>query len=162
MLKHLFRSMSLAAWVLSLILSHGFNLAHAQGQPQPELPLTDLYVGMHRLQSEVAVDPQHRAVGMMWRQSMPENRAMLFVFDVHAIHCFWMRNTLVPLSIAFLRDDGSIVNIKDMQPLKDTQHCPEEPVRYALEVNQGWFDKRNIKPNHQVRGLPAARATGNR
>lgn len=163
-MKHVFRSFSLAALALgfSLGLSLSFTAAHAQGQPQPELPLTDLYVGMHRLQTELAVDPQHRSIGMMWRQSMPENRAMLFVFEDQAIHCFWMRNTLVALSIAFLRDDGSIVNIRDMQPQQDTQHCPEEPVRYALEVNQGWFDKRNIKPEHQVRGLPAASAAGKR
>lgn len=163
-MKHVFRSFSLAALALgfSLGLSLSFTAAHAQGQPQPELPLTDLYVGMHRLQTELAVDPQHRSIGMMWRQSMPENRAMLFVFEGQAIHCFWMRNTLVPLSIAFLRDDGSIVNIRDMQPQQDTQHCPEEPVRYALEVNQGWFDKRNIKPNHLVRGLSAASAAGKR
>ena len=165
-MKDVFRSLSLTALALSfslgLSLSFSFTAARAQGQPQPELPLTDLYVGMHRLQTELAIDPRHRSIGMMWRQSMPENRAMLFVFEDQAIHCFWMRNTLVPLSIAFLRDDGSIVNIRDMQPQQDTQHCPEEPVRYALEVNQGWFDKRNIKPNHQVRDLPAAPATGNR
>lgn len=151
LIKHVFKSLSSLALALSL------GLAHAQGQPQPELPLTDLYVGMHRLQAEVASQPRDRAIGMMWRQSMPENRAMLFVFEEPAVHCFWMRNTLIPLSIAFLRDDGSIVNISDMQPQQDAQHCPQEPVRYALEVNQGWFAKRNIAPNHRVRGLTAAK-----
>lgn len=82
---------------------------------------------------------------------------MLFVFEGHAIHCFWMRNTYVPLSIAFLRDDGSIVNIENMDPLQETNHCPSEPVRYALEVNQGWFAKRNVSPSTKVRGLPAER-----
>ena len=127
--------------------------SQTQGQAQAELPLAGLYVGMHRLQAEVARQPHERAKGMMWRQHMPEQRGMLFVFEGHAIHCFWMRNTLIPLSIAFLRDDGSIVNIRQMQPLSEAQHCPEEPVRFALEVNQGWFDQRNIAPNHKVRGL---------
>lgn len=131
-------------------------LGNTFAQGQDELPLTDLYVGMHRLQTEVAHKPRERAQGMMWRQTMPENRGMLFIFEGHAVHCFWMRNTLIPLSIAFLRDDGSIVNIRQMQPQQDAQHCPEEPVRFALEVNQGWFDKRNIRPNHRVRGLPGA------
>jgi len=153
-LRRLTKPFVLFCLSLSLGLANGVGQAQSQPQGQPELPLVDLYVGMHRLQTEVAREPRERAMGMMWRQSMPENRAMLFVFEEHAIHCFWMRNTMVALSIAFLRDDGSIVNIKDMQPQQDTQHCPEEPVRFAIEVNQGWFDQRNIKPDHKVRGLP--------
>lgn len=129
--------------------------AQAQTPTPTNLPTIDLYLGMHRLKAEVAIEPPDRAVGLMWRKSMPENRGMLFVFEGHAIHCFWMRNTLIPLSIAFLRDDGSIVNIENMQPQQDTSHCPNEPVRYALEVNQGWFAKRNISPPIKVRGLPS-------
>lgn len=142
--------------ILGLVLGFApLDSSQGQGQGQAQLPLTDLYVGMHRLQTEVARKPHHRAQGMMWRQEMPENRGMLFVFEGHATHCFWMRNTYIPLSIAFLRDDGSIVNIRKMQPLNDAQHCPQEPVRFALEVNQGWFEKRNIAPDHKVRGLEA-------
>jgi uncharacterized membrane protein (UPF0127 family) len=126
----------------------------ASAQGQATLPFVDLYVGMHRLKTELAIEPKDRATGLMWRESMPDNQGMLFVFEDHAIHCFWMRNTLIPLSIAFLRDDGSIVNIADMQPQLDTGHCPAEPVRYALEVNQGWFAKRNIAAPQAVRGLP--------
>lgn len=125
-----------------------------RAQTPSELPTIDLYLGMHRLKAELAIDPRDRATGLMWRKSMPDNAGMLFVFQGHAIHCFWMRNTFIPLSIAFLRDDGSIVNIEDMQPLNDTSHCPTEPVRFALEVNQGWFAKRNIAPSMKVRGLP--------
>lgn len=128
----------------------------AVAQTPTSLPKIDLYVGMHRVQAELAVKPNERATGLMWRQSMPENQGMLFVFEGHAIHCFWMRNTYIPLSIAFLRDDGSIVNIENMQPQQEISHCPTEPVRYALEVNQGWFDKRNISTNMKVRGLPTA------
>ena len=90
----------------------------------------------------------------MWRENLPQNQGMLFIFPDKATHCFWMRNTLVPLSIAFLRDDGMIVNIEQMQPLQEAGHCPSEPVRLALEVNQGWFKKRNLAPGHQIRGLP--------
>jgi uncharacterized protein len=84
-------------------------------------------------------------------------QGMLFVLDRLGVQCFWMRNTLIPLSIAFLRDDGTIVNIEQMQPLKDDRHCSTEPVRFALEVNQGWFAKRNISPGMTVRGLPTLR-----
>ena len=129
----------------------------AQTRTPTSLPTIDLYVGMHRIKAEAAIDPRDRATGLMWRKSLDENHGMLFVFKGHAIHCFWMRNTFVPLSIAFLRDDGSIVNIKDMQPLDETSHCPTEPVRFALELNQGWFAKRNITPAMKVRGLPPAK-----
>ncbi len=129
----------------------------AYAQNPTSLPTTDLYIGMHRLKTEVAIRPPDRATGLMWRQSMPENQGMLFIFENHALHCFWMRNTFIPLSIAFLRDDGSIVNIEDMQPQQETSHCPAEPVRYALEVNQGWFTKRNVAPPMKVRGLPTER-----
>ena len=121
------------------------------------LPTIDLYVGMHRVQAELAVKADERAQGLMNRPSLPEQRGMLFVFDRPGVQCFWMRNTLIPLSIAFLREDGSIVNIEDMQPLKDDSHCSKEPVRLALEVNQGWFEKRNIAPGMKVRGLPNLR-----
>lgn len=128
-----------------------FGKAYAQHSP---LPTIDLYAGMHRVQAELAVKPDERAQGLMGRPSLPEQRGMLFVFDRPGVQCFWMRNTLIPLSIAFLRDDGSIVNIEHMQPLKDDDHCSIEPVRLALEVNQGWFEKRNIAPGMVIRGLP--------
>lgn len=139
--------------ILSLALYAFFLLGAAHAQHTP-LPTIDLYVGMHRLQTELAVKVDERAQGLMGRPSLPEMRGMLFVFDRAGVQCFWMRNTLIPLSIAFLRDDGSIVNIEHMQPLKDDSHCSTEPVRLALEVNQGWFAKRNIAPGMTVRGLP--------
>ena len=129
--------------------------ATTTAQTPTSLATTDLYVGMHKLVAEVASSPADRATGLMWRESMPENHGMLFVFQNHAIHCFWMRNTFISLSIAFLRDDGTIVNIEQMQPQQLDNHCPAEPVRFALEVNQGWFAQRNIGPEHRVRGLQA-------
>ncbi len=152
------RSQQVIAIGLSPLKSFGLALVAlfltgaAQAQPTP-LPTIELYVGMHRVQTELAVKADERAKGLMGRPSLPEMRGMLFVFDRPGVQCFWMRNTLIPLSIAFLRDDGSIVNIEHMQPLKDDSHCSAEPVRLALEVNQGWFAKRNISPSMTVRGL---------
>jgi len=70
------------------------------------------------------------------------------------VRCFWMRNTLIPLSIAFLADDGTVVNIADMKPQSDESHCSAQPVRYALEMNVGWFAKRGVKPGSRIRGGP--------
>jgi uncharacterized membrane protein (UPF0127 family) len=133
----------------------GFQLLAASAQAQ--LATTDLYAGMHRIVAEVAQNPNDRAVGLMGRQSLPENQGMLFIFERAGVQCFWMKNTFVPLSIAFLRDDGTITNIADMQPLTTNSHCSSEPVKLALEVNQGWFAKRNITPNQKIRGVPTSR-----
>jgi uncharacterized membrane protein (UPF0127 family) len=142
------------SYARSCLLVIGLACAAATvAQTPSSLPTTDLYVGMHRVVAEVAWRPADRATGLMWRDSMPENHGMLFVFQNHAIHCFWMRNTYMALSIAFLRDDGSIVNIEHMQPEQEDNHCPDEPVRFALEVNQGWFDQRHITEGQRVRGL---------
>jgi len=139
------------ATALAVGLVGSANGALAQNS---QLQTIVLYAGMHRVTAELAIKPAHRAKGLMGRKSLAENRGMLFVFDRADTHCFWMENTFVPLSIAFLRDDGSIVNVRDMEPLKRDQHCADEPIRLALEVNQGWFDDRNIGPDMVIRGLP--------
>jgi uncharacterized membrane protein (UPF0127 family) len=130
--------------------------AAAQAQAQ-QLPTIELSAGMHRIEAEVAATPAQRQIGLMNRPTMPPNHGMLFIFEGPGMHCFWMRNTLLPLSIAFLGDDGHIVNIADMQPQNDTSHCPREPVRYALEMNQGWFAKRGFKAGDRIGGAPFAR-----
>lgn len=129
--------------------------AAAQDRPQ-QLPLTALSAGMHRITVEVARTPGERAIGLMHRSSMPTHHGMLFVFEEPGVHCFWMRNTLLPLSIAFLADDGQVVNIADMQPHSETSHCPKQPVRYALEMNQGWFAKRGLKAGSRIGGVADA------
>lgn len=129
--------------------------ALAQEAPQ-QLPVTALSAGMHRITAEVARTPGERAIGLMHRSSMPTHHGMLFVFEEPGVHCFWMRNTRLPLSIAFLGDDGSVVNIADMQPHSEVSHCPKQPVRYALEMNQGWFAKRGLKPGSRIGGLSEA------
>ncbi|MBP6777967.1 MAG: DUF192 domain-containing protein [Piscinibacter sp.] len=129
--------------------------ATAQTGPQPPLPTVRLTAGgMHVIQAEVAQSPQERATGMMFRTEMPANAGMLFVFEYAAPHCFWMSNTLLPLSIAFLADDGTVVNVIEMQPRSTSNHCAAQPVRYALEMNQGWFAKRGIKAGSRLQGGP--------
>lgn len=131
------------------------GLASAQPAGQ-QLPVTRLSAGMHLITAEVAASPAQRQIGLMHRPSMPANHGMLFIFEEPGAHCFWMKNTLLPLSIAFLADDGSVVNIADMQPHSEASHCPKKPVRYALEMNQGWFDRRGVRPGSLIGGLSAA------
>jgi uncharacterized protein len=128
--------------------------AAAQQEPQPKLPTIEIGAGMHRIQAEVAQSTVQQMIGMMGRTQMGSHEGMLFVNQVPEKRCFWMRNTLIPLAIAFIADDGTIVNIAEMQPRSDKSHCSSQPVRFALEMNQGWFDKRGIKPGFKLRGEP--------
>jgi uncharacterized protein len=141
------------AFALSLLIA--FN-ASAQDAPQQlrTLPLT---AGMHVIQAQLAITPEQRAIGLMHRRDMPSNHGMLFVFEEAQPQCFWMKNTLLPLSIAFLDDAGRIVNIAEMKPLDETSHCSSKPVRYALEMNQGWFAKRGLKAGSALGGGPWVR-----
>jgi len=128
--------------------------AAAQQIPQTGLPVVELGAGMHLIHAEVARTDEQRAIGLMARKEMAQNAGMIFVFEQPAQQCFWMRNTLIPLSAAFVADDGTIVNIVEMQPLSDTSHCSVKPVRYVLEMNKGWFDKRGLKAGAKLRGGP--------
>jgi uncharacterized membrane protein (UPF0127 family) len=120
---------------------------------QPALPTTRLSAGIHVIQAEVANTTATRAQGLMRRKSMAQGTGMLFLFDESAGHCMWMKNTLIALSVAFIDERGQIVNIADMQPLDETTHCASRPVRYALEMNQGWFKQRGIVPGTPIQGL---------
>ena len=137
----------------ALFALFGAALAFAQGQPQ-NLPAVTLSAGMHNIRAQVAATPDQRQRGLMFRREMPAHEGMLFIFDSPTRQCFWMRNTLLPLSIAFLRDDGSIVNIDEMAPQTEASHCSLEPVRFVLEMNSGWFAKRGLKPGAKIGGLP--------
>lgn len=120
---------------------------------QPALPTTTLSAGIHVIHAEVASTMTSRSQGLMQRKSMAQGSGMLFVFDQSAGHCMWMKNTLIPLSVAFIDARGDIVNIADMQPLDETTHCAARPVPYALEMNQGWFKQRGISAGMQIKGL---------
>lgn len=130
--------------------------AQNDGQPQLNLPRATLSAGMHRIDAQVAANPVQRQIGLMHRREMPVHEGMLFVFEQPATQCFWMRNTLIPLTAAFVADDGRIVNLADMQPLSEQSHCSTEPVRYVLEMNQGWFAKRRIGAGFRLTGAPFA------
>jgi len=128
--------------------------AQQQTGPQPRLPTTQLSAGIHIIRAEVANTDATRRDGLMFRRELPGNDGMLFVFDQPDVQCFWMRNTLLPLSIAFIADDGTIVNIEDMAPQTEDPHCAKKPVRYALEMAQGWFGKHGITAGKKLDGLP--------
>jgi uncharacterized membrane protein (UPF0127 family) len=131
--------------------------AAAQDAAQPKLPTVQLNAGMHAIRAEVAQTFMQQATGLMHRRSMAQHEGMLFVYEEPGVHCFYMRNTVLPLSIAFIVDDGTIVHIDDMKPLTLDSHCPPKPVRFVLEMNQGWFAQRNIKPGFRLSGPPFAR-----
>jgi uncharacterized protein len=116
-------------------------------------PSVQLNAGMHLIRAEVAADNPTRMQGLMHRRSLDSNAGMLFVFDETAIHCMWMRNTLIPLSVAFVDEQGAIINIADMEPHSERSHCAARPARYALEMNRGWFAARAVKPGTRLGGL---------
>ena len=128
------------------------SLAWAQGSPQLQLPRIQLQAGMHQIQAQVAATPDQRSVGLMHRAEMPQSEGMLFAFGQATQQCFWMKNTLLPLTAAFIADDGTIVNLADMKPQTTDAHCSEQPVRWVLEMNQGWFAKRGIKAGFKLQG----------
>ena len=121
-------------------------------QANPILPRVELQAGIHLIRAEVAADFASRARGLMFRDSLGPNQGMLFVFEARSKQCFWMRNTRIPLSIAFLDDSGKVVNIADMQPYSDDSHCSARPVRYVLEMEQGWFARKGLKEGSQLAG----------
>jgi len=126
----------------------------ANAQLNIGLRTIQMKVGIYSIQAEVADNPDLREVGLMNRTSLPTNSGMLFIFEQKAGNCFWMKNTKLPLSIAFIADDGKIVNIEEMQADTTNNHCPKAPIRYALEMNKGWFSERVIVPGNTIQGLP--------
>ncbi|WP_341904385.1 DUF192 domain-containing protein [Polaromonas sp. YR568] len=128
--------------------------ASAQEGPQLNLQRVQLSAGMHLIDAQVALTPEQRQIGLMFRKDMPQQEGMLFVFEQAAKQCFWMKNTPLSLTAAFVADDGTIVNLADMKPLTTDAHCSARPVRYVLEMNQGWFAKRGIKAGVKLGGPP--------
>ncbi len=143
-----------AALTAMLFLAGPWAVAVAQQGPQLKLPRVVLTAGMYRIDAQVAQSPQERQIGLMHRKSMPQHEGMLFVFAEAATQCFWMKDTLLPLTAAFVADDGSIVNLADMQPRSEASHCSQKPVRYVLEMNQGWFAQKGLKAGAQLAGKP--------
>lgn len=131
----------------------GSTAALAQDQAQ-HLQTIALGTGIHNIRAEVAQTPAERQIGLMHRSSLGSNDGMLFVFEQAAMQCFWMKNTLIPLDIAFVDDDGTVVNLDQMQPQTLDNHCSQQPVRYVLEMNKGWFAKRGVKAGSRLSGAP--------
>ena len=129
----------------------------AQDGPQTDLPRVTLSAGMYQIDTQVAFTPEQRQIGLMFRKEMPQHEGMLFVFEQPSTQCFWMKNTLLPLTAAFVADDGTIVNLADMKPQTLDSHCSAKPVRYVLEMNQGWFAKKGIKAGAKLGGAPFSR-----
>jgi uncharacterized protein len=135
------------------------SVAQAQQMPpgakQPsEFPRVKLTAGMFVIDAAVAANDADREQGLMYRSQLGPNEGMLFVFGENAVHCFWMKNTLIPLSIAFIRADGTITDIDEMQAETTNNHCPRNNGTFALEMPKGWFTAKGIKPGMTIQGLP--------
>lgn len=139
-------------WLITGTILLGGSGAQAQGQ-------LELSTGIHRILAEVANTEKTRAVGLMHRKSLPANYGMLFVFDQTAQHCMWMRNTLIPLSVAFADEQGRIINIEEMQPQTEDNHCAAKPAKFALEMNAGWFKNHGIGLGMSISGIDKAPQT---
>ncbi|MEH3087551.1 MAG: DUF192 domain-containing protein [Xylophilus ampelinus] len=156
-LQYIPRSNAVGAVCLFLQLLLASAIARAQDTPQMNLERTVLQAGMHRIDAQVAQTPTEREIGLMQRKSMPQHEGMLFVFPEAGVQCFWMKNTVLPLTAAFVADDGTIVNLADMQPMTTDSHCSAQPVRFVLEMNKGWFARVGYKAGSKLGGPPFTR-----
>ena len=141
---------NMTSYLFTLLLCFS-TLASWSQTAQTELPRVQLQAGMYQIQAQVAATPEQRAIGLMNRPDMPQHEGMLFVFDQPQVQCFWMKNTIMPLTAAFIADDGSIVNLADMKPQTIDSHCSEKPVRYVLEMKQGWFAAKQIRKGYVLK-----------
>ena len=148
--------MNLRLLAAATLLALSAAAAGAQEQAQINLPRVKLQAGMHQIDAQLALTPDQRQIGLMYRAEMPQHEGMLFVFEQASPQCFWMKNTLLPLTAAFVADDGTIVNLVDMKPQTTDSHCSAKPVRFVLEMNQGWFAKKAIKAGFRLSGKPFA------
>ncbi len=149
---------------LAIPLATAFAVAPAavQAQQMPanakqpgDFPRVKLTAGMFTIDAAVAANNDDREQGLMYRTSLQPNEGMLFVFDERAEHCFWMKNTLIPLSIAFMRADGTVTDIDEITEETTDNHCPRNNGVYALEMSKGWFEAKGITPGMKITGLPA-------
>ena len=139
-----------------LSLTLGLNCLPARaadpaGKPQ-QLPTTMLGASFYNIKAEVAQTERQREIGLMYRTAMGPNEGMIFVFERPGTQCFWMKNTLIPLAVAFIDDEGNVINTDEMKPETEDPHCSAKPVRYVLEMNKGWFSKRGIKDGSKITG----------
>lgn len=154
------RRAALGALVAVTAFAAGYTPTAARAQAAEKaqsLPTITLAVGGRKVVAEVARTPAELATGLMWRFSLRPDHGMLFVYDQPRLMSFWMRNTFIPLSIAFIDADGRIVNIEDMAPQSEQLHWSRAPGPFALEMRKGWFAEHRIGPGAVVEGLPKPR-----
>jgi uncharacterized membrane protein (UPF0127 family) len=149
----------LLTFLIAAVIAVGplYGTAAAQTRAQSPLPTLKLSAGIHVITAELATTHTARQTGLMFRERLAPNHGMLFVFEGKWSQCFWMRNTPLPLTIAFIEDDGTIVQLADMTPFDENNHCSERPVRFALEMEKNWFAKRGLKVGSRLGGLPTPR-----
>ncbi len=143
-------------WITTALLCTQPSWSQTPPPPAPQtgLPRVTLQAGMFQIDAQVASTDYQREVGLMFRPQMAQHEGMLFVFEQTSPQCFWMKNTILPLSAAFIEADGTIVNIEDMKPQTTDSHCSLKPVRFVLEMNQGWFKKKGLKAGAKLLGSP--------
>ncbi|MDR3159545.1 MAG: DUF192 domain-containing protein [Zoogloeaceae bacterium] len=124
---------------------------------QTPMPRAELSISLFRILADVAATPEQRGAGLMWRRGMARHEGMLFVFPRADRHCMWMKNTFIPLSVAFLDEEGRIINIRDMQPQSENNHCANAPARFALEMNLGWFAEKGVGSGARVEGVESVK-----
>lgn len=146
-------ALAVACCALASLSSLSPMPAWAQDQAQ-HLPTTTLGAGMYNIKAEVARSEQEHEIGLMFRTSMGNNEGMIFIFGRAGQQCFWMKNTLIPLAVAFIADDGTVVNVDEMKAQTLDPHCSTKPVRFVLEMNTGWFTKHGVKAGSKLSGEP--------
>ena len=144
-MKHIHRIL------ISVFITIASFASYAQ-TPQTHLQRATLLVGMFQIDAQIAQTPEERQIGLMFRVQMPQAEGMIFIFEEPSKQCFWMKNTILPLTAAFVSDDGTIVNLADMKPQTTETHCSAKPVRFVLEMNQGWFVKKGINAGSKLKG----------
>jgi len=147
-------SLARLAWLLA-----GMAMLCLPARADPLLTYP-LKIGAHEIRAEVANTEDSRRQGLMFRERLGENAGMIFLYPQPEVTAMWMKNTRVPLSVAFLDRNGRILNIEDMAPFSEDAHASKGEAAYALEVNRGWFSRRGIKAGDRVDGiakLPAAK-----
>ena len=128
-------------------------MEHQDELQHRNLPRVELSAGEHSLHAWVACSEEEHDLGLMHRQELGHGEGMLFVWDEAGPKSFWMKDTPLPLSIAFVDTEGAVVNVADMAPRSEDSHCPKKPIRYALEMEQGWFEKKGVKAGDRIGGL---------
>ena len=148
-------SFAVRAFLFAVLLAVTTCTSRAQTEAQPELPITKLSIGGKSIRAEIADEEHERAAGLMFRKELADDAGMLFIMPQTGPVAFWMRNTEVPLTIAYIAPNGAIMELHDLEPFNERSVPSSFPhIAYALEMPRGWFNKNNIWPGERVVGLP--------